>query len=31
MQRDGQEDNFQLSSQSSVGEQGMSPAVRDFQ
>lgn len=31
MQRDGQDDNFQLSFQSSVGEQGMSPAVRDFE
>lgn len=31
MQRDGQDGNFQLPSQSSVGEQGTSPAVRDFE
>lgn len=30
MQRDGQDDNFQLSSQSSTGEQRTSPAVGDF-
>lgn len=31
MQRDGQDGNFHLSSQSSAGEQGTSPAVRDFE
>lgn len=31
MQRDGQDDNFQLSSQSSSGEQRTGPAVGDFE
>lgn len=31
MQRDGQGDNFQLSSQSSSGEQRTGPAVGDFE